>query len=168
MATLLKQGKQVGNSKIYEDIELGDQNVNRDYIAQDVTTLEQDLNVIRSILKDIHGEKKWTDIPNITLQELNLIVKNHENHKELFHHDRNEVIKLIFVSGVLTDIKTYNNEAGDILLAHSAFTFIDEVLQKIDKITYNINGIDIFQHLRKTFIYDIQDNLEKIINEKIV
>ena len=171
MATLLKQGKQVGNSKIYEDIDLGTQNVNREYNATSdevVETLEQDLNIIRSILKDIHGEEKWTDLPNITLQELNLVVQEHSNHEQLFHHDRNEVIKLIFSNGTLTDIKTYNNEAGDILLAHSAFIFAGETLSIIEKITYNIDGIDIYQHLKKTFIYDMQDNLERIINEKIV
>jgi len=168
MATLLKQGKQVGNSKIYEDIDLGTENLNRDYNAQDVITLEQDLNVIRSILTDIHGEEKWTDLPKITLQELNLMVNNHTNHDELFHHDRNEVIKLTTVNGVLTEIKTYNNDTEDVLLVHTQFTFIDEVLQVINKITYNTDGVGVNRHIRKTLVYDIQDNLQKMINEKIV
>ena len=171
MTTLLKQGTQVRSSKIYEDIDLGNQNINRETRAHDVTTLEEDLNIIRSILKDIHGEAKWTDAPKITLQELEAFVQIHNNphnHEKLFHHDRNEVTKLTFNNGTLTDIKTYNDDQETILLAHTRFTFLQDTLNVIDKITYTIDGTGIHQHLRKTFIYDANNNLEKINNEKIV
>jgi len=164
MATLLKQGKQIANSKIYEDIDLGQQNQNRDYIAKDATTLEQDLNVIRSILTDIHGEEKWTDAPKITLQELDAFVLAHN---KMFHHDRDEKIKLFFdYNEILTDIKTYGAE--NLLLVHTSFGYLEDVLSVIEKITYTTDGSNIFQHIKKTFVYDDGNNLEKIVNEKIV
>ena len=90
-------------------------------------------------------------------------------HSELYHHNRNDVTKLYFDTNEnLTDIKTYNDSNENVLLAHSAFEFIDGNLSKIIKKVYENNGAKLYMHLEKIFSFDINGNLESIANNKIV
>lgn len=91
-------------------------------------------------------------------------------HSSLFHHNRTDVTKLLFgTDGALTDIKTFNNEEEDILLAHSAFSFDDfGNLISIDKKVYTVDGSELYMNTVKTFTFDDFGNLLSIGNEKIV
>ena len=167
MATFLKQDKQIKNSKTYEYIDLQQDNDSRKENAtgDSVLSLEDDLNVLRSVLRDVSGEDDWTDLPSLSLQEVKLLVQKHDNHDILFHHDRNETIFFTFENGNLVQIETKDE---DILLVKTSFNFDeDEVLTEINKITYNVNGEGIYQHLKKTLNYE-DGLLSYIRNEKIV
>lgn len=90
-------------------------------------------------------------------------------HSTLFHHNRDDVIKLLFdIDQNLTDIKTFNNDAEDLLLAHSAFTFINGEITEIDKKVYAQDGSELYMHLKKTFNFDANGNLTSITNTKII
>lgn len=92
-----------------------------------------------------------------------------KSHSSLYHHNRDEVIKLTFDTNEnLTDIKTFNNNTEDILLAHSNFTFSNGNLIEINKKVYKEDGSALYMHLRKTFSFDINGNISSIGNEKII
>jgi len=92
-----------------------------------------------------------------------------QQHSSLFHHNRTDVTKLIFdTQGDLTDIKTFNNDDEDILLAHSAFTFSDGNISVIEKKIYSSDGSALYMHLKKTFNFDANGSLQNIQNEKII
>jgi len=89
-------------------------------------------------------------------------------HSSLFHHNREDVIKLTFdINGNLTDIKTFNNDAEGILLGHSSFVFTNGDLTRIEKKVYLEDGSGLYMHLTKDFTY-LNGNLDKIINTKII
>jgi len=90
-------------------------------------------------------------------------------HSSLFHHNRNDVIKLTFDSNRnLTDIKTFNNDNEDVLLAHSSFTFSGDDITEIDKKVYSEDGTTLYMHLKKTFTFDTEGTLVSIENNKII
>ena len=91
-------------------------------------------------------------------------------HSALFHHNRNDVIKLVFdTAGNLSEINTFNNAAEDILYGSSIFTFdsrgnLNLITQKV----YNQDGLSLYSHIDKIFTFDVDDNLVSIKNSKIV
>ena len=90
-------------------------------------------------------------------------------HSSLFHHNRDDITKLIFdINNNLTDIKTFNNANEDILLAHSSFTFVNGEISVIDKKVYKSDGLSLYLHLTKTFLFDANGNLTSIDNKKII
>jgi len=90
-------------------------------------------------------------------------------HSSLFHHNRNDYTKLYFdTSGNLTDIKTFSDAIETLLLAHTAFTFLNGNLNTIDKKVYNENGIGLYLNTIQTFNFDVNGNLTSIDNKKIV
>jgi len=89
-------------------------------------------------------------------------------HSALYHHNRNDVTKLLFDDDQnLTDIKTFNNENEDILLAHSAFTFDNGNISEIDKKIYSEDGNTLYIQLKKTFNFDTNGNLTSIDNKLV-
>jgi len=88
-----------------------------------------------------------------------------QQHSQMFHHNTNDVIKLYFTDGLLSSIKTFNNDDEDILLGETTFTFESGDLSEIVKKIYNDKG-ELYMHLKKTFIFN-NGELLKITNEKI-
>jgi len=87
-------------------------------------------------------------------------------HSSLFHHARNEVIKLYFTNGDLTNITTYDNDAEDNILIDTSFVYANGDLTEIEKVTFNSDGSE-YLHLSKSFEYDVDGNLVKINNNKV-
>lgn len=72
LKSLLSQARQIKASKSFTDIELGTDNAGRKTLAEGQEFLEQDMNVLRSMIKDITGAPEWQDLPATTLTELAL------------------------------------------------------------------------------------------------
>jgi hypothetical protein len=67
--SLLSQARQIKSSKTFGDIALGDVNSDRQTLAEGQDYLEQDMNVLRSMILDITGETVWSDKPAVTLAD---------------------------------------------------------------------------------------------------
>jgi len=67
--SLISQLRQIKSSKNFGDIDLGSANADRKTLAEGQSFLEEDLNILRSMIKDITGELEWSDIPQVTLAE---------------------------------------------------------------------------------------------------
>lgn len=72
LKSLLNQARQIKASKSFTDIELGTDNAGRKTLVEGQEFLEQDINVLRSMIKDITGAPEWQDLPATTLTELAL------------------------------------------------------------------------------------------------
>jgi len=70
--SLLSQARQIRASKSFADIDLGVDNPSRKTLVEGQEYLEQDMNVIRSMIKDITGTLEWQDLPSTTLSDLAL------------------------------------------------------------------------------------------------
>ena len=69
LKSLLSQSRQIKSSKAFADVDLGAANADRKTLAEGQSYLEEDLNILRSMIKDITGETEWSDIPQVTLAE---------------------------------------------------------------------------------------------------
>jgi hypothetical protein len=69
LKSLLSQARQIKSSVQQADIDLGADNASRDTLVNGAAFLEEDLNNLRSMVLDITGETKWSDIPAVTLKE---------------------------------------------------------------------------------------------------
>jgi len=69
LKSLLNQGRQIRSSKVFTHINLGDTDSDRNSIAVGQETLEGDLNILRSMIKDITGGNLFSDKPKVTLLE---------------------------------------------------------------------------------------------------
>jgi len=67
MKSLLNQSRQIRSSNLFANIELGTENVDRNTLAEGQSSLEGDLNVLRSLIKDITGGSLFSDSPKVTL-----------------------------------------------------------------------------------------------------
>ena len=66
---LISQSEQIEGSKTHELAKIGSSNSDRIKYSKK-QTLEEDLNVLRLILKETKGTKNWTDIVDISLMDL--------------------------------------------------------------------------------------------------
>ena len=69
LKSLISQARQIKSSVQQADIDLGADNTARDTLVNGAAYLEEDLNNLRSMILDITGETKWSDIPAITLSQ---------------------------------------------------------------------------------------------------
>jgi hypothetical protein len=69
LKSLLSQARQIKSSVQQADVDLGADNASRDTLVNGAAYLEEDLNNLRSMILDITGEVKWSDIPAVTLAD---------------------------------------------------------------------------------------------------
>jgi len=67
--SLLSQARQIKASVSHTDVALGADNADRSTLVEGESFLEGDLNNLRSMILDITGETKWSDIPAVTLKD---------------------------------------------------------------------------------------------------
>ena len=178
MVALLRQDKQIKSSELYKDLnyfdgnqgdrELGG-NIHDPLYIENVTTLEEDLNNIRTQLREIIGRTSWyaeTPTNLLTLQQLmaekELQLKKLIDHEELYHHKRNDETDFLFDSnGTLNKIQVHSE---DNLREESIFSYSDSgVLESIEKTIWD-KELEIYTKILKKFIYDSEGNLVSIEN----
>jgi len=69
LKTRISQHRQVRSSRLFDNIELGTDNADRNTLAEGQESIEQDLNVLRSLILEITGESLWSDAPSLSLKD---------------------------------------------------------------------------------------------------
>jgi len=105
LKSIISQARQIRASKSFDDIDLGATNEDRKTLVEGQSFLEEDLNVIRSMIKDITGELEWSDIPQVTLSDAAATAKKlilQPIQSEITGVDGTSVVTAIDVTGTNT------------------------------------------------------------------
>ncbi len=176
--SLIRQRKQIRSSEDYKDLNYIDGaqgprelegNIHDPLYAEDVKTLEHDLNNLRSQLRDIIGKGTWYAEAPTSLEEIRNVITQKElelkyikEHEELYHHNRNENSVFEFNGDELSNIKIFS---GGELRQDSVFEYSNGELISITKTIWD-NDLEIYVTLKKNFQYDAEGillNIENII-----
>ena len=177
--SLLDQKRQINSSKEYKDLNYIDGaqgvrelsgNVHDPIYSEAVSNLEQDLNNLRSQIRDIIGRGTWYAEANISLEEINNLIQVKENelillkkHEELFHSSRESDTFFIYnLEDNISEILVYKPNSTD-KIQETLFTYILEVLSKITKTVWD-NDLNIHIKTEKELIFDINSRLIEIKN----
>lgn len=172
--SLISQGRQVQSSDTYKDLNYIDGgqgerelkgNVHDALYAESVQYLEEDLNNLRSQIRDIIGKGTWYAEASTSLEMLqnraSIIEGKLNEHNKMLHHLRNEDTVFGYVDGILTEIVTYKVDTDDIL-QEVLFTFdLNDNLSKVVKTVWDENLVQYIK-TEKNLLFDIAGTLEEI------
>jgi hypothetical protein len=180
LKSLLRQKTQIRSSSEYKDLNYFDGNqglreldgdIHSQSYAESVKSLEDDLNILRTQLREIIGRGTWYDEAPISLTQLKLELSQKQSelelllkHEEMYHHKRNDNTEFeYYPSGDISSMKIFSE--GN-LRQVSNFEFENETLQSI---TTTIWDKDLQEYVKqkKIFYFDSEGNLLNIENTLI-
>ena len=177
--SLLDQKRQISSSKEYKDLNYidggqGDRelsgNVHDPIYSEAVSNIEQELNNLRSQLRDIIGKGTWYADTPISLEELSILIEIKEQellillkHEELFHTFRESNTFYIYdISNNIIEILVYKPNSSD-KIQETLFTYILNILSKITKTIWD-NDLNIYVKTEKELIFNTNGDLIEIKN----
>jgi len=172
--SLLSQARQIASSVSFEKLQLDMSDNERKLYIEDKEFLEQDLNVIRSIIDEIIGSSEWTNKTPTSITELNDLLsstineinENRRIHEIQYHNTNVGNVEFIYSTGVLSKIVIFR-ENNITIFKTVDYNYVGEELTSMILRSFEEDGITIFSHVEKTFIYT-DENLSSINVNRVV